>query len=118
MENSDFAGQLILLRAAKGMTQKQLADKLHVSLRAVTMWEAGEALPRKAVRIQIAVLFGMQPDFFLKEGEIPSLKKTEEDPMNKLLGELSNVIQNADVSAEVKKNCSDALKKILEEREK
>lgn len=36
------AGQLICrLRKERGMTQKQLADQLHISDRAVSKWERG-----------------------------------------------------------------------------
>ena len=38
--------QIKLLRQRKGMTQKELAEKLRVSQQNVSRWETGEVIPR------------------------------------------------------------------------
>ncbi len=42
MDNMKFGRFIRESRQAKGMTQKQLAEKIHVSDKAVSKWENGE----------------------------------------------------------------------------
>ena len=53
-------GDLIsTLRRQRGMTQKELADQLHVSDRAVSKWERGAGLPDPSLMIQLSDLLGI-----------------------------------------------------------
>lgn len=45
IDNEKFGAFLALLRKAKGMTQRELAEKLYVSDKAVSKWERGLSLP-------------------------------------------------------------------------
>ena len=45
MTNNDFSKTIIQLRKEKGFTQKELADKLNVSDKAVSRWETGKNYP-------------------------------------------------------------------------
>ena len=58
------------LRMAKGMTQRQLADHLHVSVQAVSKWETGGAYPDLVLLLPIARLFSVTLDeLFGREAE-------------------------------------------------
>ena len=53
-------GDLIsTLRRQRGMTQKELADQLHVSDRTVSKWERGAGLPDPSLMIQLSDLLGI-----------------------------------------------------------
>ena len=52
-------GQLIRdLRKEKGMTQKELADKLHITDRAVSKWERGLCAPEISLLEPLAEALG------------------------------------------------------------
>jgi len=63
------------LRAAKGMTQMELAERLHYSDKAVSKWERGESVPEIGTLVNIANLFEVSLDF-LVQGE----RKAEKSP--------------------------------------
>jgi len=50
------------LRIANGMTQRQLAYKLRVSMQAVSKWERGQAYPDLTLLVPIARLFSVTLD--------------------------------------------------------
>ena len=52
-------------RKIKGMTQKQLADLLHVSYQAVSRWEQGVSLPSVDMIYDIAKTLETTVDFLL-----------------------------------------------------
>ncbi len=60
-------GQFIAtLRKANGMTQKELADKLNVSDKAVSRWERDESAPDLTLIPVIAEIFGVTSDEILR----------------------------------------------------
>ena len=52
-------------RKAKGLTQAELANMLHVSPQAVGKWERGESLPDVFMLTKIAEIIGQTPNCFL-----------------------------------------------------
>lgn len=60
-----FAGNLIYLRTQAGMTQAELAEKIHYSDKSVSKWERAEALPDLQVAQELAQTFGVTVDFLI-----------------------------------------------------
>ena len=54
----DFGGRLAELRAAKGLSLQDLADRLEVSRQAVWYWESGQRLPRAELFQKLAHILG------------------------------------------------------------
>lgn len=53
-------GEIIaVLRRERGMTQKELADRLNITDKAVSKWETGLALPDTAAIPKLAEIFGV-----------------------------------------------------------
>ncbi|MEG2892353.1 MAG: helix-turn-helix transcriptional regulator [Clostridium sp.] len=66
MEN-DKCGELIQsLRKQRGMTQRQLAELLNVSDRAVSKWERGESYPEVTTLVKISEILRVSTDELLK----------------------------------------------------
>lgn len=81
MEKKSIGSFIAALRKASGLTQRELAEKLNVSDKAVSRWEREESLPDLSLIPAIAEIFGVTADELLrgermKEGE--SLPRTEE----------------------------------------
>ena len=53
------------LRKAKGMTQKQIADKLGVQPKTVSKWETGHGFPDTSLLTELAKLLGVSTDALL-----------------------------------------------------
>lgn len=66
MEKKTLGAFLAALRKASGMTQKQLADKLNVSDKAVSRWERDESAPDLTLIPVIAEVFGVTSDELLR----------------------------------------------------
>lgn len=60
-----LANQIVKLRKKAGMSQLQLAQKLHVGPSAVGMYEQGRRIPAIDVLIQMATLFGVSLDYLV-----------------------------------------------------
>lgn len=66
MEKKTMGSFLAALRKASGMTQKDLAELLHVSDKAVSRWERDECAPDLALIPVIAEIFGVTCDELLR----------------------------------------------------
>lgn len=66
MEKKSMGTFLAALRKASGMTQKQLADMLNVSDKAVSRWERDENAPDLSLIPVIAEIFGVTSDELLR----------------------------------------------------
>ena len=66
MEKKTMGAFLAALRKASGMTQKQLADRLNVSDKAVSRWERDENAPDLSLIPVIAEVFGVTSDELLR----------------------------------------------------
>lgn len=62
MERKTIGSFIAALRKANGMTQKELADRLLVSDKAVSRWERDECAPDISLIPVIAELFGVTSD--------------------------------------------------------
>ena len=77
--NCEKIGNLIYkLRREKGMTQKQLADVLHVSDRAVSKWERGLGCPDVSLLRALSGILGVEIDKLL----LGELERSERDGGN------------------------------------
>lgn len=70
------------LRNEKGLTQKDLADQVHVTFQTISKWEKDENEPDVTTLRELAKLFGCSMDYLLNEEESHSLYKAsvEEKP--------------------------------------
>ena len=55
------------LRCNSGLTQLELAEKLHYSDKAVSKWEKGDSIPEISTLISIAELFEVSLDYLVNE---------------------------------------------------
>lgn len=70
--NPEKIGRLIhTLRKEQGLTQQQLADRLHVSDKAVSKWECGAGCPDVSLLPTLSAVFGVQMETLLS-GELDS----------------------------------------------
>ncbi len=100
METKSIGAFIAVLRRAKGLTQRQLAEMLHVSDKAVSRWERDECAPDLSLIPVIAELFGVTSDELLRgeriTREIPETRyealKTEK-MLQRLLREASQSFQ-------------------------
>lgn len=66
MEAKTFGNFLAALRKAQGMTQKELAERLHISDKTVSRWERDEGTPDLAIIPVLAEIFGVSCDELLR----------------------------------------------------
>ncbi len=78
MKNFDFSKRLYDLRVAQGLSQKDLADMLNISNKAVSKWENAAAKPSLEVLIELAKIFNITLD------ELLSLKKPDKKQIYKI----------------------------------
>ena len=76
--------RILMHLARDGMlpSQKELAERLEISDRAVSKWEMGRSLPSLNNMIEIAGIFGVPIDFFFhtREDEAKRAAKPEKHP--------------------------------------
>jgi transcriptional regulator with XRE-family HTH domain len=63
---SIVAANISRLRQSHGMTQLELAEQLNYSDKTISKWERAESTPDIAVLVDIAALFGVTLDYFVK----------------------------------------------------
>lgn len=79
----NIAQELVILRAGKSWTQKQLAEELGTSQRTVAAWESGTSVPRKTTQVNIAKAFGLSEDYFFNvENNAPDERKEFSDNLS------------------------------------
>ena len=62
-----LAKNISFLRQESGMTQLELAEKLHYSDKAVSKWERAESVPEISTLVAIAELFSVPLDYLVHE---------------------------------------------------
>ena len=76
--NSILADNMARLRRESGMTQSELAERLHYSDKLISKWERGDAAPNAASLWQLAQIFGVTVDeLFRAPGESEKPAETE-----------------------------------------
>lgn len=81
MEKRTIGSFIAALRKANGLTQKQLADKLCVSDKAVSRWERDECAPDLSAIPVLAEIFGVTCDELLRgQRSQPAQASTEATP--------------------------------------
>jgi transcriptional regulator with XRE-family HTH domain len=68
----DFFMRLLEIRNSKGMTQKQLAERLGVTIRTITNYENGSREPNIKTLIALTQIFGVSADYLLGLTDDPS----------------------------------------------
>lgn len=64
-----IAKNLISYRTSAGLTQSELADKINYTDKSISKWERGLGIPDVLVLKDLATLYGIKVDDFLKENE-------------------------------------------------
>ena len=77
MEKKTIGQFIAILRKANGMTQKDLAEKLNVSDKAVSRWERDECAPDLSLIPVIAEIFQVTTDELLR-GERKNAEQTQQ----------------------------------------
>ena len=76
MHDYSFGNTLLQLRRRAGMTQKELAQRLNVTDKAVSKWENGRAKPTTDTLRKLAALLDVFPEDLLREPKLePSVTK-------------------------------------------
>lgn len=63
------------LRKAAGMTQKELAEKLHISFQAVSKWENGDTLPDTGILLDLCDILNTTADKLLNGGSLAAVER-------------------------------------------
>ena len=58
----ELKNSLKLMRAERGLTQKDLADKLNISLKTISHWETGYTEPSLAQLVMLADFYSVSLD--------------------------------------------------------
>ena len=69
MDNTKLGSLIRALRREAGMTQRELAEALGVTDKAVSKWESGTADPSTSNLLALAKLFGVSAEELLKSVE-------------------------------------------------
>ena len=64
-ENKTFADVIVELRKEKGMTQQELADKLHITDKAVSKWERNLSYPDITSISKLASILGVESSYLI-----------------------------------------------------
>lgn len=78
MQGEKIGQRLARLRRARGITQAELAEKLHFTYQAVSNWERGVTEPDIDTILRLCEYFGVSADELLGQG--PPVLRTEEMP--------------------------------------
>ena len=64
-ENKTFADVIVELRKKKGMTQQELADKLHITDKAISKWERNLSYPDITSISKLADILGVESSYLI-----------------------------------------------------
>ena len=104
IDNQKFGRFVAALRKEKGYTQKELAEKLFLSDKAISKWERGLSLPDIALLEPLADILGVTVAELLKGERIHAALEPQE--MDELLGKTIHLSDNQKhVHSGFHKNC-------------
>lgn len=87
IDKKQFGAFVAQLRKEKGYTQKELANKLFLSDKAVSKWETGASIPDTAILLPLAELLGVSVT------ELLLCRRVEQTPLE--AGQVEQVVQTA-----------------------
>ena len=111
-----FGHKLKTLRKQRGLTQKELAEKLFLSQSSITRFEKDEILPTSETLSKIANYFDVSIDFLLDRPQSPQKKNSNlEKALNEAIEELKDeetllFMKNGDIDEETAELIKKALK--------
>lgn len=111
-----FGHKLKTLRKQRGLTQKELAEKLFLSQSSITRFEKDEILPTSETLSKIANYFDVSIDFLLDRPQPPQKKNSNlEKAFNEAIEELKDeetllFMKNGDIDKETAELIKKALK--------
>ncbi|MGG0777433.1 helix-turn-helix domain-containing protein [Bacillus rugosus] len=111
-----FGHKLKNLRKQRGLTQKELAEKLFLSQSSITRFEKDEILPTSETLSKIANYFDISIDFLLDRPQPPQKKNSNlEKAFNEAIEELKDeetllFMKNGDIDEETAELIKKALK--------
>ena len=79
MDNIQFGAFVAQLRKERGLTQRELADRLHVTDKAVSKWETGKGFPDLKLLEPLAQELGVSLVELLQGERTPSPTLTKEE---------------------------------------
>ena len=71
MSNKTMGEVISTLRKEKGLTQKELADRLNITDKAVSKWERGVACPDTQLIPKLAAILGLSVEELLNAKPVP-----------------------------------------------
>ena len=95
MEKKTIGQFIAALRKASGMTQKELAEKLNVSDKAVSRWERDESAPDLSLIPVIAEIFGVTSDEILRGERAGARETTTERNSEKGRKQIANLLNKS-----------------------
>lgn len=94
MERKSIGSFIAVLRKAKGLTQRELADKLGISDKAVSRWERDETAPDLSLIPAIAEIFGVTSDELLRGERAGEKDAPPEKQAEKKEKQIKNLLKN------------------------
>lgn len=85
IDKEKFGTFIAQLRKEKGMMQKELAEKLYVSDKAVSKWERGLSIPDVALLVPLSELLGVTVTELLEGRRIPKEEAMDSDQTEELV---------------------------------
>ena len=79
IDKRKFGEFVSALRKEKGLTQKQLAEKLYISNKAISKWETGTTIPDTGMLIPLAEVLGVTVTELLKGEKLDNIDNNADD---------------------------------------
>lgn len=100
LDKEKFGNYITVLRKKNKMTQKELAEKLFISDKAVSKWERGQSLPDIIMLTPLSEVLGVTVAELLNCGEMEESKDTDSSQVDILL---EKAIKLSDAEKETKR---------------